>query len=128
MLTFSLHLPLQDKIKDHLGYMTAEAALLLELGSVNEAEHLYRKLLALNPDNYHIHEALQRCQGLQPQIGEDGHGLSDEPRRRLTELYVELLSSYPRSMACQRIPLTFKVTKNLPCAQAPEWHCMRFTR
>lgn len=37
-----------------------KAALLLQLGRVEEAQALYRQLLELNPDDYSVHEGLHR--------------------------------------------------------------------
>ena len=53
-------------IKDALGAALQEAALHLELGAAGEAEAIYRRLLALNPDDYRLHRGLQAALGLLP--------------------------------------------------------------
>jgi peptide alpha-N-acetyltransferase len=49
----------REQLKDPLGVMTEEASIYLELGRLEEAAVLYRKLLDRNPDNYDLHMGLQ---------------------------------------------------------------------
>lgn len=66
-----------------------------------------RQLLAINPDNYRVHEGLQRALGLS---APPGGALSGEQRAGLKALYAQLSAEYPRSAAVQRIPLDFTVS------------------
>lgn len=54
----------QDKIRDRLGLAEMEAGLLLRVGRSQEAAAAYRKLLAVNPNNYKIHDGLRASMGL----------------------------------------------------------------
>ncbi|KAF8055089.1 NAA15 [Scenedesmus sp. PABB004] len=55
-----------ERLKDRLGAAHAKAELLLQLGRAAEAEALYRGLLALNADDYRVHEGLHLCLGITP--------------------------------------------------------------
>lgn len=54
----------REQLKDPLGVMTEEASIYLELGRLEEAAALYRKLLDRNPDNYDLHMGLQASLGV----------------------------------------------------------------
>ncbi|KAG2432388.1 hypothetical protein HYH02_012960 [Chlamydomonas schloesseri] len=96
----------KDKIKDKRGLEEFSAGLLLRVGRLGEAAAAYRRLLAVNPNNYKVHEGLRAAMELVPAA--DG-SLSDAQRAKLTELYDELAAAYPGASACRRIPLDFKV-------------------
>lgn len=130
-------------MKDKLGTMHTKAQLLLQLQRTAEAEEIYRSLLAINPDDYRVHEGLHLCLGIQPPAegqtwqqqqqqqnadnasskcsssrGWSPHSgkkrrvlqhYSDAERHKLSELYQQLCESYPKSLACHRIPLDFLV-------------------
>ncbi|CAL8463644.1 g3178 [Coccomyxa elongata] len=97
----------KDLIKDRIGLLEQRGRLLLKLPEEREAaEDVYRKLLALNPDNHRYHEGLRAALQLEPD--ENGQW-SEEQLQRLEELYDQLAKQYSRSNAVQRIPLNFKV-------------------
>ncbi|CAK0738600.1 hypothetical protein CVIRNUC_001066 [Coccomyxa viridis] len=101
------HLDLcQDKITDKLGLLERRASLLLKIpGRAGNAEANFRKLLALNPDNYRYHDGLREALQLQP----DAAGAwTDQQRRSLAALYDGLAKDHPQSSAAKRIPLDFK--------------------
>ncbi|KAI8463620.1 MAG: N-terminal acetyltransferase A, auxiliary subunit [Monoraphidium minutum] len=120
----------RPRIKDRLGASMEEAGLMLELGSAAEAEAIYRhvggllQLLALNPDDYRVHEGLQAALGLVAPPG--GGGLSGEQRDGLRALYRDLAADYPRSAAVQRIPLDF--TEGADFSAAADAFCRRYIR
>ncbi|KAG2439621.1 hypothetical protein HXX76_004973 [Chlamydomonas incerta] len=96
----------KDKIKDKRGLEEFSAGLLLRVGRLAEAAAAYRRLLAVNPNNYKVHEGLRAAMELAPAA--DG-SLTDVQRAKLAELYDELAATYPSASACRRIPLDFKV-------------------
>jgi hypothetical protein len=65
-----------------------------------------RDLLALNPDNYRMHEGLRAALGL---AAPPGGELTAAQRGTLAEVYRQLAAEYPKSPAVQRIPLDFTV-------------------
>lgn len=93
----------EGKIVDKLGLREHRASLYLKTNRLAEAEEIYRKLLDVNPDNYHYYEGLQKCLGLTP----DGKVYTSEQVEKLVELYDGLRVKYPRSAAAKRIPLDF---------------------
>ncbi|KAG0580042.1 hypothetical protein M758_4G144800 [Ceratodon purpureus] len=91
----------EGKIVDKLGLREHRASLYLQINHLAEAEEIYRKLLDVNPDNYHYYEGLQKCLGLAP----DGKVYTSEQVQKLVEVYSDLSKKYPRSAAAKRIPL-----------------------
>jgi hypothetical protein len=69
-----------------------------------------RQLLALNPDNYRLHEGLQASLGL---AAGDGGALTPGQRAGLREEYKRLRAEFPRGAAVLRIPLDFTVSSLL---------------
>ncbi|KXZ45837.1 hypothetical protein GPECTOR_50g631 [Gonium pectorale] len=61
----------KDKIKDRLGLAEMQASLLLQMGRREEAALEYRKLLAINPNNYKYHDGLRAALQLVPQAAQD---------------------------------------------------------
>ncbi|GFR42329.1 hypothetical protein Agub_g3236, partial [Astrephomene gubernaculifera] len=92
----------KDKIKDRLGLSEMQAGLLLRVGRGQEAAATYRRLLAVNPNNYKIHDGLRAALGL---VAAEGSELTPEQRSALTQLYDELQAEFSGSSACRRIPL-----------------------
>lgn len=91
------------KIVDKLGVKEIQAALLLKLYRLKEAEEAYFMLLDINSENYRYHEGLQKSLGIPSNsVYQDG-----DVRSKLTELYFNLQSKYPKSVAMKRIPLDF---------------------
>ncbi|XP_024387242.1 N-terminal acetyltransferase A complex auxiliary subunit NAA15 isoform X1 [Physcomitrium patens] len=93
----------EGKIVDKLGLREHRASLYLQTNRLSEAEEIYRKLLVVNPDNYHYYEGLQKCLGLIS----DGKAYTSEQVEKLVKLYDDLREKYPRSAAAKRIPLDF---------------------
>ncbi|KAG0593029.1 hypothetical protein M758_1G292200 [Ceratodon purpureus] len=93
----------EGKIVDKLGLREHRASLYLQTNRLAEAEEIYRKLLDVNPDNYHYYEGLQKCLGLMP----DGKVYTSEQVEKLVKVYDGLREKYPRSAAAKRIPLDF---------------------
>mmetsp|Transcript_2029 Transcript_2029/g.3159 ORF Transcript_2029/g.3159 Transcript_2029/m.3159 type:complete len:899 (+) Transcript_2029:210-2906(+) len=94
----------KHEIRDVMGMLEHRASLLLRLGRKTEAQAQYRELLASNPDHYRWHAGLQAA--LDAQAGAD-QVLTATQRTTLSTLYADLMAAYPRSTACQRIPLDF---------------------
>lgn len=69
-----------------------------------------RELIGTNPDNTKYHDALLQAMGL---IASAGGSWNQEERAKLSSLYHELQEAYPRSLACKRVPLDFKVRRGL---------------
>lgn len=93
----------EGKIVDKLGLREHRASLYLQVKRLSDAEEAYRKLLDVNPDNYHYYEGLQKCVGLAP----GAKVYTSEEVEKLTKLYSELREKFPRSAAAKRIPLDF---------------------
>lgn len=88
----------------------------LTCNATTQYPHPRRQLLALNPDNYRIHEGLRAALGLAP--APDG-SLTQQQRERLAATYAELAKEYPRCGAVQRIPLDFTVGASRPAPAPP---------
>ncbi|GIL62302.1 hypothetical protein Vafri_16585 [Volvox africanus] len=105
----------KEKIKDRLGLAEMQAGLYLRVGRQADAAAVYRRLLAVNPNNYKLHDGLRAALGLAP-AAESGGVLTDEQREALSALYNELQEQFPGSSACRRIPLDFKVGEGFKAA------------
>ncbi|CAN6442127.1 unnamed protein product [Victoria cruziana] len=93
----------EAKIVDKLAFREQLVSLLVKVGQLEEAEKIYRALLAMNPDNYRYYEGLQKCLGLYSESG----GYSPDEAHRLDNLYKSLKEQYSWSSAVKRIPLDF---------------------
>lgn len=79
----------QDKIKDKLGLAEMQAGLLLRVGRKAEAEAAYRRLLAVNPNNYRMHHELQAAMGL---VAKPGAVTTNEAHRGSKKNFLGCLS------------------------------------
>ncbi|GAB4819491.1 hypothetical protein N2152v2_006537 [Parachlorella kessleri] len=116
------------QIKDPLGLLEARGRLLLAQRQFDRAEQIYRRLIAVTPDNHRYHfgllAALQltlkppaAAAGTAQQapaplsataaLAPDLSGLSEAQRAALGEVYAELQAQHPHSAACKRLPLDF---------------------
>ena len=101
-----------------------QARLFLKLGRQADAEAAYRRLIAINTENYRYHEGLQAALqlpaaaaaaggaaagGAAAQQAQQAQQLSEEQRQRLADVYGELQREHPHSVAARRMPLDFLV-------------------
>jgi peptide alpha-N-acetyltransferase len=83
-----------------------QAKLQLQRRAFKEAEAVYRKLIALLPDNYEYHHGLCAALSLNNSNAPDAP-LDAATVSRLRDVYTQLLTEYPDCAACKRIPLDF---------------------
>ena len=98
-----------NKLKDTLGATEARGRLLLALGRESDAEAVFRKLIAINTENYKYHSGLCQSLGL---LSADSKP-SESTYLNLKQVYRQLQFDFPKSTAMKRIPLDFlMVTDN----------------
>lgn len=109
------------RLRDPLGVKEQQARLYLALGRRDDAAAAYRRLIAINTENYRYHAGLQAALQLpqaagtaavseqQQQPGGSGGAVSEEQRERLTAVYGELQAEHPHSVTMRRMPLDFLV-------------------
>ena len=86
---------IENDVYDKYALLERRANIYMQLGDMNNASKVYRKLIKRNPDNFKYYKLL-----------EVSLGVTDSPSLRLA-LYEKLQEFYPRSDPPKYMPLTF---------------------